>query len=327
MRNAALQRGRFQPENVSLTGGRLNWEPAGTNQLTGELALNDIAGELRFLPRNCWELTHLQSHFRGAEMNLSGLITNVAALRSKPGAPAQTNWPARVESFLARIDRMNWSKASTVHLNVRGDARDLNSLQIALKVKAPAITSPEGGLSKFTFHATAAPSADGSGALAVQWDGRLGALTGQLFEAHGGTFTGQSSISITNLSLDRIGWLLRLESFRAQTVTGKTVSVGGTTVRSADSAGTYRSELTVDAARLESPWGVALTNHVEASLLHGVSRNEPWQAKWRAGLGPIQTRWGKANAAHVSGQTAPNPELPRRTLWIRRGDTGRTSPP
>src|SRR5262249_24496870 len=76
----ALTRLKFQVDALALRRGRLVWPLAGTNQPNRQLAIDKIETDLRFLPNDQWALDNFKAAFRGANIRLSGLVTNASAV-------------------------------------------------------------------------------------------------------------------------------------------------------------------------------------------------------------------------------------------------------
>src|SRR5579859_6778071 len=77
----ALRRLQLQVDSLTLRRGTLLWPIYQTNSLPRELALEKIETELRFLPDDLWALDNFKAAFAGANIRLSGLVTNASAIR------------------------------------------------------------------------------------------------------------------------------------------------------------------------------------------------------------------------------------------------------
>src|SRR5579884_1678743 len=76
-----LVRFRLQIDGVTLRGGNLFWPLAETNQPASSLSVTNIETQLRFLPGDQWTLDHFSAGFGGANLQLSGTLTNASAIR------------------------------------------------------------------------------------------------------------------------------------------------------------------------------------------------------------------------------------------------------
>src|SRR5579883_3522657 len=77
----ALARLKLHVDSVTLRGGELVWPLADPNHPDASLALTNIQTQLRLLPGDRWDLDNFTAGFAGAQVLLSGTLTNASTLR------------------------------------------------------------------------------------------------------------------------------------------------------------------------------------------------------------------------------------------------------
>ena len=56
---------------------------------------------------------------------------------------------------------------------------------------------------------------------------------------------------------------------------------------------------------VQTPWGEGLSHHFTIDATHGFSLFEPWEARWQADAGPVESIWGGAARLDLSGHVRP----------------------
>jgi len=145
---------QLQVKSLALRRGRLVWPLGDTNQPPRALTLDQIQTDLRFLPDDQWALDNFQAEFAGARIRLSGLVTNASAVREwkvfQPGAQpalAPNAWLERLRRFADTLERVQFPAPPVLRLDLRGDARDLQSFGLLLLLDAPGADTPWGNIS------------------------------------------------------------------------------------------------------------------------------------------------------------------------------------
>src|SRR5262249_27929864 len=138
----ALARLRLQINSLALRKGRLIWPLSETNGQSRQLTLDDIQTRLRFLPDDQWLLDEFSAACAGARIQLSAMVTNASAARQWEFFSAQQPLPAgalqnRLRQVADALEKTHFSAPPELHLDVRGDARDLQSFTIRLRITAP----------------------------------------------------------------------------------------------------------------------------------------------------------------------------------------------
>ena len=163
----ALLHLKFQVDALALRRGRLIWPLTSTSHPADQLTVEKIETDLRFLPDDLWALDNFKAAFAGANIRLSGIITNASAIRDwsfvqqtqpAPGLSAVA-WQERLRELADTLARIRFSSPPEVVLDVRGDARDLQSFGVIMLIAAPGADTPWGTLNKGKFNARIFPAA------------------------------------------------------------------------------------------------------------------------------------------------------------------------
>ncbi len=154
----ALARARLQIDQIVVGQGSLVLPLGGTNLSAGQLSVTNIQTHLRFLPDDQWALDHFKADFAGASIELSGIVSNASAVPQWPffqghaAGPATPGiWPGRFERVAERLDSIRFSSPPELRLDVRGDARDLQSFTVRLGIEAPGAETPWGSVTAGRF--------------------------------------------------------------------------------------------------------------------------------------------------------------------------------
>jgi hypothetical protein len=316
---AILKLGRLRPERLRLSGARLSWPLSQSNAPQRQVSLDDIAADLSLLPNGVWTLAEFSGRFTGAELHVSGTITNASAMREwrKPAHASTNDWPRRVDELMRKLEQLQLAQPSALDLRVRGDGRDPASFEIALHLHSPKAAWGGNTLQGLDLVGTVLPSQTTPAASTMKFDVRIESALSGWGELREVRLTGQASGSLTNRSSQELDWQLSAGSLLASSMTGQTVVVSGRTRPSGSTLGPWQTELSVTADLVSTPWGDARANHLTASLAHGLPRLGPWEADWQIDAGPVESRWGQAAHAQLSGQLRPSVEW---SNW-RRVDT------
>jgi hypothetical protein len=146
----ALAKRRLEVTAVVLNQGRLAWPVADGTASTlrsiatedgppRELAVENIHATLRLLPGDEWALDHFQAEFAGANLTLSGTVTNASAVRDWPflqGKQPAGTMQRRLRRFAETLGKIKFVTPPNLHLNIDGDARDPRSFTENLIVRA-----------------------------------------------------------------------------------------------------------------------------------------------------------------------------------------------
>lgn len=266
----ALLHGKLQVDQLVVTRGHLAVPMQDKDEDQSQLTVENIHTYLRFLPDDQWALDDFKADLAGARIKLAGVVTNASAVgewqffhgqRTEP-ASART-WQRRLRRLTEELDRIRFSAAPELVLEVRGDARDLQSFAVRLSIDAPGAETPWGTLAdgKFLGHLRPADTNGYSSAdIAVE------AAVARTRWA-----------SVTNLHLDMV--LTSNES--------ATNLIAG--------------ELQVAAANVHTEWAHATNALFTAHWLHSITNPVPLLGTGRFECDNPETRWASAQHIEFSG--------------------------
>lgn len=268
----ALARLRLQVDALALHDGRLFWSIAESDRADRNVSVENIQSAIRFLPGDRWSLDAFQARFAGANIRISGSITNASAIREWQFLQARDRvrkgtLSTRLSQLADTLDYIQFSESPELRLDIRGDARDLQSFAVRLDVSAPDADTPWGTFQSGLLTLRLLPAASNEVSRA---EVNLEAASAQTQWAQA-----------TNLHL-----AMRLVSFE-----GVTNSVNG--------------DLTLEAHRVETRWGHATNAHFAAQWTHSLTNPIPLSGEGNLRAAFAETRWGRATRARVTARLLP----------------------
>jgi hypothetical protein len=166
----AFLRWQLQVDGLRLRQGKLVWPLSPTNGLQ----LDNIQTVLRFQTNETWSLDHFQADFAGAKLNLSGDIghapdlCNWAIFRGS-NSPDLSGWQSQLQTFSAALDRIHFTGTPQFDLTMNGDARDVHTFLLKLKVAVPAVQTPWFGAQHFQLTSCLSAPANAQTNFNVAW--------------------------------------------------------------------------------------------------------------------------------------------------------------
>lgn len=151
----ALLRRKWQLDGLALRQGTLTFPVPDTNGPPCILTLDHIQSDLHFGTNDVWSLDNFEATFAGATFVLSGELAHASAVQDwkifhhKPSATGAEQ--AQLRKIARTLDQMHFYGVSQMHLNVMGDARDINSFAFHLAVNAPGAQTPWGSASNMVL--------------------------------------------------------------------------------------------------------------------------------------------------------------------------------
>jgi len=278
----ALRRRQFQIDSLLLRQGQLILPVAETNRALRQLSIDRLQTELTFLPNDQWALENFRATFAGAAFELSGTVYHASAVRewawfqpAEPQAPTPAGtWQARLQRLADILDQIHFAEPPNLQLDLRGDARDLQTFRVRLKISAPGAQTPWG-----TF--------------------RQGQFSGQILPA------GRSQPAHAELSLDAAD---------AQTPWGSTTNLQVRVHLRASTQGTnlVEGEVSAQASRFQTEWAAASNAHFTGRWLHSLTNPIPLSGEGRFSGDSIDTQWASATQVRLEGQLviAPPSDAP-----------------
>ncbi len=158
---------RFNVESINLRRGHFVWAlPASGEKPARDLVVEQIQTDLRFLPGDAWSLDNFKARFQGADLELLGSVSHASQLRewrlpgAKPKGPPRRA-EDRIRDVLEVFDEVQFAAPPNLRLEIRGDARDLESFNVRLLVTAPDAQTPWGRFNAGRFSARLYPGETG----------------------------------------------------------------------------------------------------------------------------------------------------------------------
>ncbi len=273
--HAAL-RGRWQVRGVDLQAGRFEWPIAESNAPPQVLTLDDIQARLRLLPDDEWLLEEFRAHFAGANLFLSGIITNASAIRdwtflrppSGVGEDAGQERPPpgtarrRLLQLAETLGRISFAEPPELRLVLSGDARELQTFALRCTLAAPDADTPWGRV---------------TGAL----------LNAQLLAATAGT---PSRAEVTLEAIEaRTPWAeaqqLALE-LKLDPVASQTNLVAG--------------DLLARSARVQTRWATVTNAEFKANWLHSLTNPIPLSGQGEVRAAAASSEWASGRDAQLA---------------------------
>ena len=218
----ALLRRQLQVDGLGLHQGKLTWPVSPTNILT----LDNIRSELRFQTNDTWSLDNFSADFAGAKLTLSGEIGHAPELRNWElfhggKTTNQLSLQTQLKQFSDVLNRIHFDGTPQLNLTVNGDARDLHSFVVRLKVWVPAAQTPwfKARDLQLAANLTAPASAPArcdpawgfwtnAQPYRLEWSARVAQLKPEKLKAvsvAGGGFWSAPELAVTNLSVELNG--------------------------------------------------------------------------------------------------------------------------
>ncbi len=155
LNSRALQHLDLEADSVMLRGATLRWPLPGTNQPQRTFAIDDVGGELLFLPGDRWELKYFEGTLRGLHVGFRGEITNASTIQewklpapaAAPGATPGAFW----HRLLTEVEKIRFDARPELNVILDGDARNLRSFQAVMKFTALGAQSPWGSGTNIWF--------------------------------------------------------------------------------------------------------------------------------------------------------------------------------
>src|SRR6185312_12785499 len=158
---AALLKRQIQVKSLELRQGQLNWPVLATNGPTRTLSIENIQAELQLRTNDVWELDNLQATVAGANIQLSGAITNASAVRSWKYFHARTAPPGTFQARLRRVadtlEQIHFTAPPQLKLDIRGDALKIDKMAVRVRIQAPGANTPWGIANGFNCYVVMAP--------------------------------------------------------------------------------------------------------------------------------------------------------------------------
>jgi len=251
-------------DSIALVRGRLSFPVGGTNSPADDLAVDHIQTELRLLPDDVWQLANFQARFADANIQLTGTVTNASAIRGwtfvhehQPSGARQK----RLKAIADSVGAIRFSTPPDLFVDVRGDARDLQSFKARLLLNSGGAQTPWGNLSESL-------------------------LTVRVFPA-------------TNDLLAHAEIKLEAKDARTEWVSARTLNLTAL-LQSVDGGTNFSGHLDLTATNLESKWAGAAALRGTANWVHSFTNGVPLSGQCDLHFDAPETKWGRAAEANIS---------------------------
>lgn len=310
---AALVHRALRVKSIELVNGHFVLPLISTNEPPQRLALERIHAELRFLPEDCWSLDHFTANCLGTSVHLSGFLTNASALpeelelrpATRPSSIAP--WHSFVRRCMHEARRMKFSRPPEIHVDFRGDARNLIASTVDLRLSARGTETVWGTSDRLLLlaHLNRPSGTNGLGRSELRFEARE-------------TRTPWSETSLARLELF---WVQSLTQAVPAAVDGEIELQGNYTpwgetplLRLAISGrqtphnpALLYSELRLTSGDLVTGPGRARTNQLSAQLYHDAESLIPRRGQWQLRVTEPEFERGNARDLRASGRMERKP--------------------
>jgi len=321
----ALCRLRFDVAALAIRDGRLVLPLLERGQPPAQVALERIRTQLRFLPGDQWELDEFDAEFLGAKIHLAGTLTNATALRPwweppKADEPAPV-WQTQLRQLADARRQMRFSAPPSLRLRFRGDARAPAAFAADLKCQIAAAQTPWGWLRDLRLAAqlNATPATNGwsNGALTLTVSNAV-TRRAQLNQARLQAHWAQPA---TNALPGWVDWDLTAARARKGQVSLQNAALHGHSAAPGPGLSFWRTELAFSAGQITTEWGSSASNQLSGWLVHSLTNFLPQQGGASVCLGPVDSRWGRAEELRLDNVVAravePGPATDQPQAWWR----------
>ncbi len=301
----ALARLRLQVDCLMLRQGRLVWPLPETNQPRRQLSVEAIQTELRFLPDDQWALDQFQADFAGAKFQLSGTVLHASAVRQwkffqgKERAPFSA-WQEWLRQLAVALERIHFSVPPELLFDVRGDARDIQSFQARLLLKAPGADTPWGTVDQGRFTARLAPMTNQFSRVTVRLEAagaqtRWATITNLFLTAQLTAAPDQTNL----ISAD-----LNLAATDAQTrwATSTNFQLKLAVAALEDHPNLVKARLVISADRVTTKWANATNATFTAQWLHALTNPVPLSGEGQFQCDQADTQWAAGKKLQLLGR-------------------------
>jgi len=333
LRYGALARFRVELESLWVRQARFRWNlPAVENYPARPLSVDDITTELQFLPDDVWVLSNLRGHFLGADLLLTGAVTNASFLKEWKG-PTDTNKvvvaPGNLWHRLLYLrDSIEFQSTPHIEAHLQIDARHPERFMGDAGIKLPGARFPGGSVGDVQLNVKGGSADDGAGPVMVELRTRAVGLQIEECRAATALFNSRVQLNATNAMPEHVTVQANLRQGSMPWGTFVTASISGETRPDRDGAG-WKTQWHGGVDRPETPWGLAASLEAKGecmmpalsltnidSTVGGPGGLGKWLRDYWAGvenqsntnayvgvettLKKVKTQWAEAGAAHFS---------------------------
>ncbi len=276
LNHSALLKFQLNVDALILHNGSFVWPLEETNQPPLALSVTNIQTQLRFLPGDQWELDNFMAAFAGARLQLSGSLTNASAVRDwrifqGRGETQPELIRERLRKFVKTVEGIKFAgQPPGLEVILRGDARDMESLNGLLTLNTPGAETPWGTLTNGAFIARMSATGSAHPQPHAEFELRAGGATTPWAES-------------TNFQL-------RLNIVRDDAATNL-----------------IHARLDVSAGQSTTRWAGAAGAHFTAEWVHSLTNAVPLSGTGDLRLADVSNRWGELGELHLEGRLSAPP--------------------
>ena len=304
-------------DSLILRGGRIVWPLGETNGHPLSLSMTNIQAQLRLQPGDEWTLDHFTAAFAGAKMQFSGSLTNASSIQEwkifQGGGGGQSALlRQRLRGLADELDRTRFSKAPELHVTLDGDARDPQSFQGLLTLRAAGARTPWGRLTNGTLVVRLTPpnATNHAGNIAIELraadaDTPWGGVTNGIFIAHA------SALDLTNYAANG-AFEFQADEAGSPWASARNLRLSMRGARDVNATNIVRAVLDVQADNVATEWAQAARGHLAIRWTHSLTNAIPLEGTTELSLSNIHTRWVDVGEAQLlTGLDTPVTTGPR----------------
>lgn len=333
LNHRALIHFKVELDSLLIKQARFCWTlPALEEYSARALSVDDITTELQFLPGDVWVLSNLRGHFLGADLLLTGAVTNATFLKELKGPPG-TNKVATAQGnvwhrLLYLRDNIEFASAPRIVAHLQIDARRPERFTGDASIRLPGARFPGGSVGDAQLHVTGAAAEDGVGPAVAELQSRLAGLQIENIQVATAQFNSRVELNGTNSMPELVKVQANLQQGKLPWGTFATAAISGETREDKTVPG-WKTEWQGEVDQPETSWGSATSLKIKGECMMpalswtnadlkagGPGGIGKWLREYQAGvvnqvntnfhaevettLKQVKTRWAEASAAHLA---------------------------
>ncbi len=336
LNHSTLKQFHFEIDEVKLRHGRLCWPlPATAHDRRKLLILDDMAADLHLLPRDQWELSDFHAHSLGAEITVSGTLTNASKIQQRELARSAGEKPSVLSQWLREMmigrQQCQFSAPPRMRLSFSGDAESPSGFKFQFLAQTAKVTSPWGASDQLVLSAHGAQEAGDRSNYHIHVHAHASQLQTPPGQFNDCVITNRWLFSPSNIL--SLSWQGRAKQGQTPWGTFDNIDITGTANPTATEQ-EFHSRLDIKTGPSQGVWGKvkqgqvaiqvthpwtgwrAATSKLNASVIPSdrflLEKLKPFYAEGKVDLAQVQTQWGAAEHLRLGFKTRKLPaETPR----------------
>ncbi len=302
----ALRQLRFELEAIALEHAQLSLVALASNAPPARLDLDDLAMEVRFPTHRQWELSHLRGRLLQAQLEVSGMITNPAALMDwlAPSEPLKADEVSQtwLHPLITLLEKIQLDSRSSLTAHIQGDGADPSSFRVNLRSRIPRAETPWGKAEQLQMNATLAPSPRKQDLREIQLSLTFDQAQTEWASQDQGRVNAALDWSATDPNDRHAEWRWRNRRTRSAWGEADHLDLIATTRRATNGIASFLTEFRLESGSLRGQWGQSSTNLLTGTILHSAPPQTAWDTTWNLATKRIDTRWGSTDNANLRGR-------------------------